>query len=255
LSDSRPPEFENPDDHCQLHCFPDLTLDDISAGNRCMTATFGFKRTDFKTDDKIETCAEVAAEIEADIDAPDEKNDEDLELKFVELKRQAYQKGFCDGQKKGVATAAADLAPAFQSLQQAAAQLRDAHQLALHDIEKETIELALAIARKIIGQEVKTDKSVIISVARQALQGVEVSGDLVIKLNPADYQYIQKIKPSIAAHLADVGQAKFEAHESIPSGGCVIETQLGDIDARIEQQLQIVEESLRAEFEKCAIGG
>ena len=30
--------------------------------------------------------------------------------------------------------------------------------------------------------------------------------------------------------------------ESIPDGGCIIETESGDIDARIEKQFQAVEE-------------
>ena len=37
---------------------------------------------------------------------------------------------------------------------------------------------------------------------------------------------------------------------SIADGGCVIETDLGDIDARIEKQLQAVKEVLRSETKK-----
>ena len=39
------------------------------------------------------------------------------------------------------------------------------------------------------------------------------------------------------------------------NGGCIIETNLGDIDARIEKQLQAVEEAFRSEINKLRIGG
>ncbi|MCK5205137.1 MAG: hypothetical protein KAR15_14740 [Desulfobacterales bacterium] len=42
---------------------------------------------------------------------------------------------------------------------------------------------------------------------------------------------------------------RFEAEDSIQSGGCLIETDMGDIDARIEKQFQAIEESFQIEFD------
>ncbi len=42
----------------------------------------------------------------------------------------------------------------------------------------------------------------------------------------------------------------FEGDESITNGGCFIETNFGDIDARIEKQLHAVEEAFKSELRK-----
>jgi flagellar assembly protein FliH len=51
-----------------------------------------------------------------------------------------------------------------------------------------------------------------------------------------------------------VNNVTFEAEDSVQSGGCVIETDLGEIDARIEKQIQAVEESFRRAMEKEKAG-
>ena len=45
----------------------------------------------------------------------------------------------------------------------------------------------------------------------------------------------------------------FEPDDTILSGGCVIETDFGDIDARIENQMAIVEKALRSHFATAAM--
>jgi flagellar assembly protein FliH len=50
--------------------------------------------------------------------------------------------------------------------------------------------------------------------------------------------------------IADVNNVTFEGEESIQSGGCIIETELGEIDARIEKQLEAVKESFLGNMEK-----
>jgi len=222
----------------------------MSDSNRCLSDAFGFKRTDFKGTDEIEDCSEIAVEME-----PSDAAEEDLESTIVELEQLAYQKGFCAGQKEGAETARQEMEPVIKSFQQAVEQFQLMRKEVCRSIEREAVELALAIANKIVCHEVKINRDVIISVIRRALVGVEASGDVIVKLNPADLQRIQKSEHSISKLLPDFEHTTFEAHESILRGGCMIETHLGDIDARIEQQLQIVEESLHSEFSKSAIEG
>ena len=99
-------------------------------------------------------------------------------------------------------------------------------------------------------QEVKTNKEVVVCVAKAALSRVEAPGKIKIKLNPADLQFIQETKNQISALLEHVDKVSFEAEDAISSGGCVIETNMGEIDARIEKQLHIVEEMFHSEISK-----
>ena len=72
-------------------------------------------------------------------------------------------------------------------------------------------------------------------------------------MNPADLQFINETKYQLSNLIADVNSVTIEAEENIQSGGCVIETDLGQIDARIEKQLQAVEESFRGARENSNV--
>ena len=72
-------------------------------------------------------------------------------------------------------------------------------------------------------------------------------------MNPADLQFINETKYQLSNLIADVNSVTIEAEENIQSGGCVIETDLGQIDARIEKQLQAVEESVRGARENSNV--
>ena len=75
-------------------------------------------------------------------------------------------------------------------------------------------------------------------------------GRITIKLNPADLELLADIKPQLLSGLPEAGRAAFEADEGIARGGCLIETDGGEVDARIERQFQVVEEAFRAELDK-----
>ena len=112
------------------------------------------------------------------------------------------------------------------------------------------MELALAIARQVICREIEMDKEVVVGVAREALAKVEDPAEIKIKMNPADLQFINDAKIQFSELIGDIDNVTLEAEDNIQSGGCVIQTNLGEIDARIEKQIQAVEESFRTALEK-----
>jgi len=55
--------------------------------------------------------------------------------------------------------------------------------------------------------------------------------------------------------LDNIENITFEEDETISDGGCVIETDFGNIDARIERQFQVVEEAFKSEIQRSISGG
>jgi len=108
----------------------------------------------------------------------------------------------------------------------------------------------LAIARQVICQEVAFNRDIVVCVAREALAKVEDPGRIKIKMSPSDLQFIKETRSQLSNMIENIDNVTLEAAENIQNGGCIIETDLGEIDARIEKQLQAVEESFRAAIAK-----
>ena len=114
----------------------------------------------------------------------------------------AYQKGFNDGLEKGTvegertgfACASKKLEPVLESFRDALLQLKNLRAGTLRQIEKEVVELAIAIARKVVCREIEMDREVVLYVAREALSRIDEPGKIKIKMSPQDFEFINAAK-------------------------------------------------------------
>ena len=242
--------FQNDHPSFRLHYFPDIPVDDPDNARVCVPLEDKFQRIRYEDGDSI--CSNSASGYGNNETRANRKSSAAEKFDV-----QVYQEGFNDGLEKGSAEgeqagfdrAALTLEPLLDSLQQGLLQLNNIRQETYQKIETEVVELALAIARKIICREIEVDKEVVVCVAREALANVKDPGKIKIKMNPSDLQFINETKYQLSELIGNIDNVTLTAEESIQSGGCVIETDLGEIDARIEKQLQAVEETFRSALE------
>jgi flagellar assembly protein FliH len=167
-----------------------------------------------------------------------------------EIKEAAFQKGFLEGKRIGFDSGSKKADSVVDTLKQILDQLKNIRQEIYQEIEKEAAQLALSIAKKIVCHEVKVTQETVTCVAREALSRVNNPAKITIKLNPEDLQFIKDTQFQFSRFLRNVDNIRFEAEESIQSGGCLVETDRGDIDARIEKQFQAIEESFQTQLEQ-----
>jgi flagellar assembly protein FliH len=98
----------------------------------------------------------------------------------------------------------------------------------------EVVELAMVVAREIIGRELATDRSRIADVVAEALADADGEGAVVVRMNPADLAQLRERRPELAQGAAFVEDRRLAA------GGCVVESASQVIDASIEARLDAV---------------
>ncbi len=86
-----------------------------------------------------------------------------------------------------------------------------------------------------------TDREILFSVLGDAMRNIQERNDVSIRLNPEDHRYIIEAKPDF---LDSFGDILIEKDEEIGQGGAVIKTHFGTLDARLDQQLNKIRESL-----------
>ncbi len=234
----------------RLHYFPDIPVVDRDAVRTCAPLEDRFQR--IRYDHNGAAGASITSALSHAAGRPLESSSADRG------DMQSYQKGYCEGVAKGLAegekagfeSAAKKIEPVLKSFQDAMLQLQNLRQETYQRIETEVVDLALAIARKIICREVEVDRGVVVGVAREALAKIEDPAKIKIKMNPSDLQFLEEAKYQLSDLTAHIENATLIAEDSIQSGGCVIETNSGEIDGRIEAQLQAIEESFRSALKK-----
>lgn len=63
-------------------------------------------------------------------------------------------------------------------------------------------------------------------------------------MNPEDYRYIMEINPGFINSFDDIRNMTIVEDNSIKRGGVVIETSSGEVDARLEQQLNEIKKAV-----------
>lgn len=144
----------------------------------------------------------------------------------------AKKKGFAEGREEGMALAT-EFITKFESLKGAFYQ----------NAESEIISLVMEIAEKVIGRMVQDHREAIISIVRQAVESA--LGDRVtIRLNPEDYKKVAPQVKVLQDNLDKSRRLSFKEDDTISAGGCVVETEVGMIDAQLETQLRAIRKAL-----------
>jgi len=232
-------------DGFRLHYFPNIPLEEPSNPCAGQTDSSEFQRLLFKDLDMDLVCPDEDASPEMP-----EPPEVDPGPAVDEIKEVAFQKGFLEGKRIGFESGSKKAQAVIDSLNQTLEQLANVRNEIHREIEKEVTQLALSIARKVVCHEVRIKQETVACVAREALSRVNNPGKIKIKLNPDDLQFIKNTHSQFSRFLGNVDHILFEAEESIQSGGCLIETDRGDIDARIEKQFQAIEESFQTQLER-----
>jgi flagellar assembly protein FliH len=182
-------------------------------------------------------------------DAGDTGDAEDVNEaeKLAELEKEAYRKGFEQGQRDGFAIEEKQMADKARRLESLLTGLGGLKAQIVGETEKELLELAIGIAKCVLSAQVKMDSAVIARTVRAASTLVVDRSQIRIVINPDDMEAVKGLLPELATTTKG---AKLEIAEdpTIERGGCILETGFGRINATIESQLETIQKELEAEF-------
>ena len=145
------------------------------------------------------------------------------------------------GREEGRAAGAAEIAALLAGARVQAEQLREAATPA-------AIALAVKMAEQIVGRAVSLAPEVMADIAGAALEACRPRGDWVrVRVHPDDAAAVTARQQALAARAPAGAALDVVADESVGRYGCVIETAIGRVDARLETQLAALERALTAE--------
>jgi flagellar assembly protein FliH len=158
--------------------------------------------------------------------------------------RRGYEEGLQLGREEGLRL----YRQAVQSLRDEVQKLVDAilteRQRLWQQMEPQVIDLVLEIARKVLREEIQARREVTLSIIRHALRRVADTEQVRIRVHPDDLQIAREHREDFLAICDGVRQIEIVDDQRV-SGGCIIETPSGTIDASLRTQMQSVEKALR----------
>ncbi len=163
------------------------------------------------------------------------------------MRRQASEEGYREGLKRAEAEREAMIRNlAVRNNEEKAAMQADFDRR-IDELEPEILELSLAIAEKILHIELTRNDRAFSSLVKYALSRLKAGERGTIRIGRDDYFRSVQADADLLSEAQD--NFEFSVDDSLPDGGCRIESTSGNIDAGMDVQLASVARALRGDDE------
>jgi flagellar assembly protein FliH len=159
----------------------------------------------------------------------------------AQIEREAFTKGYAQGERAGAEAAAARGDAVVRRLAQTVDELRTLRADLLRKTEDQVVHLALAIARRIIHREVTLDRELVVTMARVALDRLQAATTATIRLHPDDYAAVMAGRGEVTSGNS---VTSFVPDPMVRRGACLVQSDFGVIDVGVDAQVQEIAKAL-----------
>lgn len=173
----------------------------------------------------------------------DSKAEELAIHKLNEIQTSAYKEGYDLGLDEGTKRAYEEKTKEIKS------KLEDLDRLLVNVIqlknelqvqnESHLIQLVYHMASRISLRQIEMDNKIVIDIMKQAMSLAQDEENITVRVSDKQFDFIEDIKKnSHSREFEFMKKIKIEGSPDIQPGGCIVETNYGEVDSRIEQRLQ-----------------
>jgi flagellar assembly protein FliH len=173
--------------------------------------------------------------------------------KSLFIEKEAYEKGFAQGEKDGLELGQRRIETIITQFKEILLEIEGQRKDLYKAFEKEMLLLVLDISKKVIRHELKLHEDIILATLQGAIQYVVDRRKLVAHLNPVDYQYLLAHPEGLPLPLDEAGAVKVIEDHSIARGGCILETSFGEVDATVESQFNEIVRLIWEQWERSGL--
>ncbi len=114
----------------------------------------------------------------------------------------------------------------------------------LQQSEPEALALALRIAERVLGRDVEREPALLVDLCATALEQLRSARSVVLRVHPTALPALRERQPELLARLARGVDVTLKEDPEVQPAGCILQTELGTVDAQLSTQLQMLERVL-----------
>lgn len=169
------------------------------------------------------------------------------ELFFEEEMKRAYAEGITNASNESemiIANAKVEAERLVAEAMQTKMNIANDYKNTMNSMEKEIVELALDIAKKIVAKEVEKDEY-ILGIVTEAVEKSASKKDTILKVSDSDYEFIVRNKDEILMNVEGFGEVEIIKEASLEKGSCLVETKFGIIDGSLKTRMSQIEKEVQ----------
>ena len=169
-----------------------------------------------------------------------EINQAEIQTLIAAAEQRGYRIGEAAGTASAMNTAAEQVTPVLASLAGMIDQLSKLRPQVRREAEGGTVDLAMAVARRILHRELSIDPEALLGLVRSAVERLNARETHKLRISPADFTVVTAQRSRL--NLPDGVQ--IVADSTLVPGSAVFETARGEVDASVQTQLDEIHRGL-----------
>ena len=157
-----------------------------------------------------------------------------------QTKREAHAVGLAQGQADGLRQYEAGQVELRRQTEELIAEQEDF----FIRMEPELVRLTVAIAEKVIGQQLTLQPELVVEMARGHLKRIREREVVNIRVHPDDLPLLSAEKQALIHSVDGIHELHLTEDRRVGDGGMIIETAAGSLDGRIATKLSVVRKGL-----------
>ena len=188
----------------------------------------------------------------------EEQKIEDLALeKVAVIQEQAFAQGFelgkSEGHKEAFDNATNEINLGLQQLHAMIQKISEIKTDLIHQNETHMMTMIYQIAEKLAFDHIESKPEIILSVIQSAIETAQADEDILVSVAPEQLEFIENMKLQIGREFEFLKTIKLQAVVGIQSGGCIVETNYGVIDARIPERTSKLWDEIKQSLPKVRL--
>ena len=125
-------------------------------------------------------------------------------------------------------------------------RVAEARERMLHELEAQATQVALIAAARIVGDELASRPERVVEIVRPLLMRLRRARQVTLRVHPDDRAALDQALDRLARDAEVAGAIAVETDASLARGGCVITSDAGVLDARLDVRLDALRDALGA---------
>ncbi len=165
------------------------------------------------------------------------------------IREHARTEGHAQGLAQGRAEGVAQTHAAALALGEALAELRRQERELAQNVERDAVQLALALAAKILAGTLEVEPERVLDVVAGALRRLADRRRIVVLVDPEDLDCVSgSWAEAVQAQAGGIELCEIQADRRVGRGGAIVRTLESEIDASVQTQLERAREVVAAEL-------
>ncbi len=158
--------------------------------------------------------------------------------------QEAYQLGLDEGKKKGFTDFSGHIQENLDRLSDVIGHVEKLKESLMSFNESHLIKLMFHMASRLAHTHLENNNPLIVDIIKNSVNLAQDEEEIVVRVSAQQFDFLEQLKTENGREYDFLKKIKLEPSAEVSPGGCIVETNYGEVDARIEQRTKQLWEGL-----------